>query len=64
MITRAAKKFNVDISIVLANVETLQGSSLGGMIGIFSGTGEAIENALNYFVTHNVNVEVLVDGVA
>lgn len=64
VITRAAKKFNVDISIVLANVETLQGSSLGGMIGIFSGTGEAIENALNYFVTHNVNVEVLVDGVA
>ena len=63
VITRAAKKFDVDFNIVLANVETLQGSPLGGMIGILSGSEEAIQNALYYFVTHNVDAEVLLDGV-
>ena len=62
VLTSAARKYGFDFSVILANVELLEGSPLGGMIGIASGDGKAIEQGLAYWREHNVLTEVIGHG--
>lgn len=62
LISEASRKFNVNISIVLANVEVLQGSPLGGMVVLVSGSRENTDACIQYMREMNVKVEVLKDG--
>ena len=54
--------YNVDVNILFANVEILQGSQLGGTVAIISGERADVTRAIEYFIEKNVGVEVLKDG--
>ena len=62
IVTRAARKYGLDFSIVLANVEYLQGSPIGGLIGVISGNKGDLEAGLSYLEENHVTTEVLRDG--
>lgn len=62
VLTTAAKRFGFDLNIVLANVEYLQESPLGGMIGILSGEPEAIQSGIAFLKQNHVTTEVIRDG--
>lgn len=59
IISSVARQHNVDLNIVLANVEVLQDSTLGGMIAILGGEADNIEAALKYLNDHHVKTEVI-----
>ena len=62
VLTSAAKETGVDLNLLLADAEYLQGSPLGGIVGILSGTPESIEKGIDYLRNHYVRTEVLQDG--
>ncbi len=62
IVTRAAREFGLDFSIVLANVEYLQGGPIGGLIGVVSGKKEDLKGGLRFLDENHVTVEVLRDG--
>ena len=59
VISAVSRKFNVNLNIVLANVEVLQGNPLGGMIAIISGADADVERALGYLAENHVIAEVI-----
>ena len=62
MISYLSRVYNVDINIIFANVEILQGSQLGGTVAIISGERENVTKSIEYFIEKNVGVEVLKDA--
>ncbi|MBQ7850007.1 MAG: ATP-binding cassette domain-containing protein [Clostridia bacterium] len=64
MISTLSRRFGVDVNIVLANVEELQGEPLGGMLAVFSGSRESIQSALKHLNENHVSVEVIEHGTA
>ena len=62
VLTSAAKETGVDLNLLLADAEYLQGRPLGGIVGILSGTPESIEKGIAYLEEHHVRTEVLRDG--
>lgn len=64
MISTLSRCFGVDVNIVLANVEELQGEPLGGMLAVFSGSRESIQSALKHLNENHVSVEVIEHGTA
>lgn len=62
LISEASRKYQIDVSIVLANVEILQDSPLGGMIALCKGEEQQISAAIDYFKANEVQVEVLNHG--
>lgn len=56
LISDVSRRFNVNINIVLANVEILQGVSLGSMIALIKGNEDDINKALDYIKENHVNV--------
>ena len=61
-ISKISRDEGVAVNLVLANMEELQGRSLGELIAVVSGGEKNIENALNYLKEINVKVEVLRRG--
>ena len=59
IISETSRKFNVNLSIVLANVDLIQGTPLGGMIVVMSGEEGYVEKAIEYLESCNVKVEVV-----
>ncbi len=62
VISKISRDYQVDLNIVLANVDVLQGSSLGHLAAIIGGGEENISGALNYLSAHHIETEVLADG--
>ena len=62
VLTSAAKETGIDLNLLLADAEYLQGSPLGGIVGVLSGTPESIEKGIAYLRDHHVRTEVLRDG--
>ena len=62
VISQISRRYNVDVNILFANVEILQGSQLGGTVAIISGDRADVTKAIEYFIEKNVEVEVLKDG--
>ena len=62
VISQISRMYNVDVNILFANVEILQGSQLGGTVAIISGERADVTRAIEYFIEKNVGVEVLKDG--
>jgi len=60
MVTSTARKFDVDIDIILANVELLHAGALGKMIVLIKGDNAL--KAIEYLKECNVIVEVLNNG--
>ena len=59
LISQASRKFNVDISIVLANVDVVGDAALGGIVADISGTAESINSTLAFFEASGVKTEVI-----
>ena len=62
MLTSAAKETGIDLNLLLADAEYLQGRPLGGIVGILSGAPESVEKGLSYLREHHVRCEVIRDG--
>lgn len=62
LITTIARQFDVDLAIIFADIEVVQGSPIGGTVGILEGNAEQIDQAIDYLTKHNVRVEVLNDA--
>ena len=62
VLTTAARRYGFDFSVVLANMEYLHGSPLGGMIGILSGEPHSISDGIAFLEENHVTTEVLKDG--
>ena len=59
LISRASREFDVDISIVLANVDVVGDAALGGIVADISGTAENVKDALAFFAASGVKTEVI-----
>ena len=59
MISMVSRKFEVDLNIVIANVEMLQGKPLGGMIVRIRGDRSRIDQAIEFMKSCNVQVEAI-----
>ncbi len=59
LISRLARDSGVDVSILQAKVESIQGRTLGLMIAELVGTPETTSQALSQLESHDINVEVL-----
>ena len=62
LISYASRTFDVVINIVLADVEIVAGSMVGGTVVIFSGPRENINRAIEYYRSKNIRVEVIQDA--
>ena len=62
LISDVSRRFGVNLNIVLANVEEIQGIALGGMIAAVEGAPEAVQAALDYLRDKHVSVEVIARG--
>lgn len=62
LITAMARRFDVDLTIIFADVEVVQGAPIGGTVGILEGDSQKINEAIEYLSDHNVKVEVLHDA--
>ncbi len=62
LISTAAKQFDLDINIVLADVEIIGGAPIGGTVVILHGESDRIDNAIQYIRNKNVGVEVIKDA--
>ncbi|MDY5589031.1 MAG: ATP-binding cassette domain-containing protein [Arcanobacterium sp.] len=59
LITAMARRFDVDLAIIFADVEVVQGAPIGGTVGILSGKAEHISAAIDFLSSQDVEVEVL-----
>lgn len=59
VISEISRRFNIDCSIVLANVEVIADEALGAMIVKISGEDKSIDAALTYLLAHHILVEVV-----
>ncbi|MCH5288228.1 MAG: ATP-binding cassette domain-containing protein [Christensenellaceae bacterium] len=64
LISEVSRTFGVDINIILANVEEIQGTPLGGLIAVVEGDSAAVDQALAYLAQHHVSTEVIDHGTA
>ncbi|MCR4628427.1 MAG: methionine ABC transporter ATP-binding protein [Clostridium sp.] len=62
LIATAARKFDLDINIILADVEIVAGAPIGGTVVILHGESEQISRAISYMKEKNVGVEVISDA--
>ena len=63
LISEVSRIFNVNMSIILANVEILQDMPLGGLLIEATGDPLAVDEAIRYLEERNVKVEVILNGV-
>ncbi|WP_192036821.1 methionine ABC transporter ATP-binding protein [Halomonas sp. YLGW01] len=59
LVSRLARECGVDVSILQAKVESIQGRTLGLMIAELIGDADDTRAALDYLETHDLKVEVL-----
>ncbi len=62
VISEISRRFNLDVSIIFADIEVLQGSFLGGTVALLSGDEDKIHAALDYLASRKVDIEVICDA--
>ena len=62
LISSVSRTYNVNLNIVLASVEILEGMPLGGMIAIIDGEPENVERTLVSLRESRVDVQILSEG--
>ncbi len=62
LISYVSREFNVNVNIIFANIEILQGSTIGGTVAIMSGERADVTKAIAFMIEKNVGVEVLKDA--
>lgn len=64
LISILSQKFGICLNIILADVEIVQDSPIGGTVAIISGERGQITKAMEFLIEKNVGVEVMKDGSA
>lgn len=59
VISRLSRTFDLDISIIAGNIETIQGTQIGNLVIKLTGTNDKISDAINYLNEINLKVEVI-----
>ena len=59
VISELSRKFSVNVSIILANVDILQAGTLGNLISVIDGDDKSIGEAFEYLRSCSVGVEVI-----
>jgi D-methionine transport system ATP-binding protein len=62
LISIASRNFNININIIFGDLDIIQDKPAGGLINIIEGEALNIEEALAWFRTQGVRVEVLKNG--
>ena len=62
LIASASRKFDLDLNIILADVEVVADSMIGGTVVIFQGDPGKIDGALQYMRDKDVKVKVIKDA--
>lgn len=62
LISMVSNKFLVNMNIMFADIELVEGSPIGGTVGVFSGEPENVNKALDYLRAKQVKVEVLANA--
>jgi D-methionine transport system ATP-binding protein len=61
-ITRAARRFEVDMSIIFGGIEVIQQRPIGSLFVAINGEKENIRQAIEHLRSEHIRVSVLVDG--
>ena len=64
LISDVSRRFAVNVNIVLANVEEVQGQAIGALIAVIEGESEHIDEAIAYLKSHHVSTEVIAHAAA
>lgn len=59
IVSRLSRTFDLDVSIIAGNIETVQNMQLGNLIIKVTGSEEKIHNAIKYLNETNLKVEVI-----
>ena len=62
LISYASRAFDIEINIILADVEIVAGAMVGGTVVIFNGPRERINQAIEYYKSKDIRVEVIADA--
>ena len=62
IISSACRQYGLDINIVLANVDLLQGNPLGSMIVVLGGEEANLAKGVQYLAENHIQMEVLANG--
>ncbi len=62
IISEVSRKYNVNVSIILATIEILEDAPLGGIIALLQGNIRNINQAILFFQNNDVKVEVINHG--
>ena len=64
LISDVSRRFEVNVNIVLANVEEIQGQAVGALIAVIEGEEARIDSAIAYLKSHHVSTEVIAHATA
>lgn len=59
LITSTARQFGIDLNIVLADVEVVAGTTIGGTVAVFQGPSDQVEGAICHLREKDVKVKVI-----
>lgn len=59
LVSVISQRFGVSVNIFLSDVEIIGRAPIGGIIGVFEGPGNSIDEAIDYLKGKNIEVEVL-----
>ena len=62
LISIISRKFNLNLNIIFADIEMIQGAPIGGTVFIMHGERQDIKAAIEYLQEKNIEVEVLKDA--
>lgn len=62
LISIISRKFEVNINVIFADIEIIEGAPIGGTVAIISGECEQVSNAIKFLNEKEVEVEVLKDA--
>ena len=62
LISTVSRKFDINLNIILADVELIEGAPIGGTVAIVEGDEEKISQAIKYLEEKKVKVEVIKDA--
>ena len=59
LVSTISREFNIDVNILLSDVAVVDQNPIGGVIGVWSGTDDDIQRAIEYLKDRQIKVEVL-----
>lgn len=62
LISHISRQYELDVNILLASIELIEGNPLGGLVAVITGPHEQVRGAMEYLSQRNVLAEVISHG--